>query len=383
MIKHARALLVSASILCAATCPAQQSSGASHSIVYAEAGRFGGWPANHGIWNWGNEIVVGFRSAQFKVMPVGHARDPEKQQYEYQARSMDGGVTWTVEKPPGLVRPEDGGPKVTESPGGIDFKHPDFALMFRNSGDSKESRFYYSTDRCRTWKGPHRLPIFDQPRIMARTDYIVESKNEMSVFLTAAKRNGKEGHVFLARTVDGAKTWKFISWVGPEPNGFSIMPSSARLSKSRILTMLRRKEGDEHWIDSWVTDDNGASWRFLNRPAPSTGGSVGNPPSLVALKDGRLALIYGYRSAPYGMRARLSSDKGVNWGEEIVLRNDAGCWDLGYPRSVQRPDGKVVSVYYYNDSADKERYIAATVWDPDAVISKSENSSSKGVVSGQ
>jgi hypothetical protein len=54
-------------------------------------------------------------------------------------------------------------------------------------------------------------------------------------------------------------------------------------------------------------------------------------------------------------------------GEEMILRDDAGTWDLGYPRSVQRPDGKIVTVYYYtvyyyNDKKDGERYIAATIW---------------------
>jgi hypothetical protein len=345
-------------------CNGQERQAVEHSIVYKEAGRFGGWPANHGIWSWGNEIVVGFRSARFKVMPVGHARDPEKPQDEWQARSTDGGKTWNVEKPPGLTRPENGGKAPVDSPGGVDFTHPDFALMFRASGDVTSSRYYYSNDRCRTWKGPYTLPLFGQPRIMARTDYLVDGKNEMTVFLTAAKRNGKEGRVFTARTTDGAKTWNFISWIGQEPDGFSIMPSSVRLSKTRILTMLRRKEGPEHWIDAWATDDNGSSWSFLNRPVPTTGGSVGNPPSLLMLKDGRLALIYGFRSAPYGIRARLSADKGLSWGEEFILRDDAGCWDLGYPRSVRRPDGKILTAYYYNDHPDRERYIASTIWNP-------------------
>jgi hypothetical protein len=343
---------------------AQNDPAVEHTTVYKEAGRFGGWPANHGIWRWGNEIVVGFRSAHFKVMPAGHARDPEKPQDEYQARSLDGGKTWTVEKPRDLLRPENGGTAPVDCPGGIAFSAPGFALMFRASGDVPFSRFYYSTDRCRTWRGPYKLPLFGQPRIMARTDYLVDSTNELSVFLTAAKRNGKEGHVFMARTADGAKTWRFVSWIGAEPDGFSIMPSSVRLSKSRILTTIRRKEGPDHWIDAWVTDDNGGSWRFLNRPVPSTGGSVGNPPSLVMLRDGRLALVYGYRSAPYGIRVRLSNDQGLTWNDEIVLRNDRGCWDLGYPRSVERPDGKIVTSYYYNDHPDRERYIASTIWDP-------------------
>ena len=52
------------------------------------------------------------------------------------------------------------------------------------------------------------------------------------------------------------------------------------------------------------------------------------------------------------------------WGEEIILRNDSDSWDLGYPRTVQRSDGKIVTVYYYKDTSSKERYISATIWDP-------------------
>jgi len=29
-------------------------------VVFEQEGRFGGWPANHGIWSWGDEILVGF-----------------------------------------------------------------------------------------------------------------------------------------------------------------------------------------------------------------------------------------------------------------------------------------------------------------------------------
>jgi hypothetical protein len=31
---------------------------------------------------------------------------------------------------------------------------------------------------------------------------------------------------------------------------------------------------------------------------------------------------------------------------------------------VQRADGKVVTVYYWNDNPQETRYIAATIWDP-------------------
>lgn len=82
------------------------------------------------------------------------------------------------------------------------------------------------------------------------------------------------------------------------------------------------------------------------------------------LKDGRLVLTYGYRRPPYGIRAVVSSDEGQTWGDEIVLRDDGGNWDLGYPRTVQRADGRLVTVYYFNDHKDSERYIGVTIWKP-------------------
>jgi len=356
--------LVCLCVLFAAPVFAQRSAATKTVVVYQEPGRFGGWPANNGMWSWGNEVLVGFSLGYFKNTERGHAIDPAKPSVLRFARSLDGGETWRIEEPQFLTA--DGREREPgESPGGFDFTHPDSAVALRMVSSSRGySRFYYSSDRGKNWQGPYKLPSYDRTGIAARTDYLVNGKHDLTAFITAHKVNGREGRVFAVRTTDSGKTWNFVSWIGPEPNGFSIMPSSVRLSKSRILTTLRRKEGDQHWIDAWVPDDDSATWRFLNRPVASTGGSVGNPPSLIKLKDGRLSLIYGYRSAPYGVRARLSSDQGLTWSEETVLRSDGGCWDLGYVRSVQRPDGRIVAVYYFNDARDKERYIAATIWDP-------------------
>ncbi len=334
-------------------------------VVYKEPGRFGGWPANHGIWAWGNEIVVGHRVGTFKIVKAGHAIDGSKPQESRQARSLDGGMTWQTEKPKELARTKDGGRPVQTLTAPIDFTQPNFAFMCRYTHSDPASRFYFSTDRAKTWNGPYRLPTFGQPRIMARTDVLVSGPHDATLVLTAAKQNGEEGRVFTARTTDGGITWRFVAWIGPEPAGFSIMPSSVRLSDTNILTTIRREEGEEHWIDAYRSADNGRTWMYLNRPA-STGGSVGNPPHMIRLHDGRLALTYGYRSPPYGIRARLSRDEGETWSHEIILRNDGGCWDLGYPRTVERPDGRIVTAYYFNDSPNTERYIAATIWSPEA-----------------
>jgi len=351
-------------LLVAGACVAQQPAAVKNVIVFKEAGRFGGWPANNGIWSWGDEIVVGFVDGTFKKTDRGHAIDGSQASFIRFARSLDGGETWKSDRAPFMdeqAREKD----PVELTSAVDFTNPNFAMRVRMNGNGREpARIYYSADRCKTWQGPYKLPLFDQPRSLARTDYVVNGKHDLIAFITAAKQDNREGRVFVTRTKDGGKTWQFVSWIGPEPSGFAIMPSSVRLSPNRILTSIRRKEGPQHFIDAYLSEDNGKTWTFLNKPVESAGGSQGNPPAMIQLKDGRLAMTYGYRSEPYGMRARLSDDGGRTWGPEIILRDDAGCWDLGYPRTVQRSDGKIVTIYYYNDDLYSERYIAATIWDP-------------------
>ena len=68
--------------------------------VYAEPGRFGGWPANHGLWAWGDEILVGFSAGYARDNGPGrHAIDHGRPEEHLLARSRDGGETWAVEDP--------------------------------------------------------------------------------------------------------------------------------------------------------------------------------------------------------------------------------------------------------------------------------------------
>ena len=64
--------------------------------VYRVPGRFGGWPANHGIWSWGDEILVGFGAGYYKDLgPERHNIDHDKAGgVNLLARSLDGGRTY-------------------------------------------------------------------------------------------------------------------------------------------------------------------------------------------------------------------------------------------------------------------------------------------------
>ncbi len=342
-----------------------------HVIVYKEGGKFCGWPANHGIWIWGDEILVGFELGYYKESTNKHSFDRDKLKILVTARSLDGGESWMLEKPEGIIPPSLGGRKPIQCPGNINFKHPDFAMKLNSA------RFIISYDRGKKWQGPFEIPKFNDRKMWSRTDYIVDNEKEGLFFSTSPKSDGKEGRPFAAYFGDSGKIFNFLSWIGPEPNypGYSIMPSTVRITESQIVSAIRNyKRGDvnQGWIDIYVSNNNGNSWEFLRKLA-ETGDHGGNPPSMIKLKDGRLCVVYGNRTVPSGIYAKLSSDNGQSWGDEIILRQDGKTWDIGYCRTVQRSDGKIVCVYYYITDENPEQHIAATIWDPNRV----ENGSDK------
>lgn len=363
-----------------------------HGIVYRDPQRYAGWPANYGMWAWGSEIVAVFTTGTPQPDAGFHTRTPTQPFTTVQARSLDGGRTWNIEDP---RFPSPGGRGVSadehmieelsaawairhglealprDCPGEIDFTHPDFALMCARTGlgAGTISWFYVSMDRAHTWQGPYRLPLFDQPGIEARTDILVNGPADCFFFLTASAESGEEGAgVLAARTQDGGKTVTLQSWVCKPAGVMALMPSSLRTGPGRILTAVRchaREETprDHCWIDLYVSEDNGQTFCHLTRPAPDTGRG-GNPPVIKRLPDGRIVLVYGARRPPYGIRARISADQGETWSAEILLRQDGGAPDLGYPRAVVLDDGTLVIVYYFNETPQGERFIGVTRWKP-------------------
>ena len=336
-----------------------------HGFVYKESGQFAGWPANGGIWHWGDEILVRFQIGTYKAdSGHGHAIEREKPSRQILARSLDGGATW---------QPEEIEVRSSES-ASIDFGHPDFAMQCNGN------KFRVSYNRGKTWIGNYDLPDVGN-KLTSRTDYLVSNSDDCHFFLSAKEERveaGIQDRAFCARTTDGGKNIEFVSWMTDNIEVRSVMPSTVRLSDMHLVSALRRRHDvkqqdgsrrSENWIEICHSTDNGETWSFLSKAADTDAGAGknGNPPSMARLKDGRLCVTYGYRSTPYGICAKLSEDNGKSWGEEIRIRDDGRNWDLGYTRTIQRTDGKLVTLYYYTTAETPEQHIASTIWTVDAM----------------
>lgn len=354
--------------------------------VYDEPGRFAGWPANYGMWAFGDEVVLIFVAGHVGPLQGVHARDKSRPFVPVVARSLDRGATWQLEEFTG-VRPGaetlsgdehvvaqlQAEPRITDTDfvpvtEPIDFTDPECLVMCArtNLNAGSISWFYVSRDRGHQWSGPHALPDFGQPGLSARTDIVALSEHEALFLLTAAKSNGKEGRVFAAYTADGGRTFEQRGWLGPEPGGLQIMSSSLRLGGGRILTATRchspRDSNATFWIDLYRSDDAGQSWELHARPVRDTGPS-GNPPVLLDL-DGALICVYGYREQPSGLRYVTSADAGESWSEPVIVTDDSVMKDMGYPRAVVLDDGSVLACFYNNRGDESERFIDAVRFRP-------------------
>lgn len=357
------------------------------SIVYNEPGRFAGWPANYGMWAFDDgEVVLVFLLGHTGSSDSIHARDTARPFVPVLARSFDVGSTWHLEDFAGAVpgaavlsgdEHQDAslkaGPRLRDDEfvpldDPVAFDDPETLVMLARTdlGAGSRSWFYVSRDRGRAWSGPYVLPDFGVPGIAARTDVVPLGPYEALFMLTAAKSDGHEGHVFAAFTADGGHTFTHRGWLGSEPSGLQIMPSSLRTPSGTVLSAVRchgtKTEGRRFWIDLYASTDTGLTWAHRSIPVVDTG-PAGNPPVLLALDD-RLLCVYGFRGPGSGLRYVTSDDDGWTWSAPIVLTDDTGTLDMGYPRAVVLPDQSILACYYSNRDATGARSIEAVRWRP-------------------
>ncbi len=346
--------------------------------IYRNPEHFAAWPAGNVTKCWGNEIVFGFGCGYRNDKPEPPIA-PNKPMWTVTARSFDGGETWATEKDPtlsqGFNNQEKDSERLLDFDGKIDFSDPDFTLIFGMTGHSNPGDFswwHYSTDRGRTWKGPYRMSIPGFANCLTmRTQYFVESKDELTIFGTCQKSYGREGRSFCGKMYSDGR-FEFVGWIGEEFEenfSFIIMPQARRRQDGTLVALCRTKwrEGHgcsfHHYISQYESTDGGKTWE---RKPDVSGENGNNPPALTILGDGTWVVAYGCRDASHpGIRCKFSEDEGRTWSEEINIRDDTVGWDLGYPAIVTREDGKAVLAYYYCHSKEEERYIGGCIFDKD------------------
>ena len=338
-----------------------------HQIVFYQAGQFAGWPANNGLWRWnkGGEALVSFVTGQYKELPGHNILPPYAHRF---ARTRDGGATWRVETP---TFPVENAP-ARELPAPLDFRDENLILRLIGTGyeGSNDGRgaFAVSRDRGRTWEGPFRLgDLADKAPLIGwelttRTDYIALSRDQCCLMLSARpKIAGTMDRTFWAMMDDGGRKIRFGGWIVPPKDPHrAVMPSSLTLTSTEWMTAIRRRKTNAEvcWVDCYFSADKGQNWELRSKIA-DTGIANGNPPALILLQDKRLLCAYGDRKERK-MFARVSADSGKTWQEPLVLRDDYqadsfGDSDFGYPRAFQRPDGKIVVLYYWANAIGKRK----------------------------
>jgi hypothetical protein len=170
--------------------------------------------------------------------------------------------------------------------------------------------------------------------------------------LTPDKNYKTDGYrAWHFRSDDDGQTWRNVSVIGAKHNETDIFP----LGGKRWLAAARIDA-----VELFRSDDDGETWQG---PQRVTGRNEING-HLMRLADGRLLLCYGCRVKDrYGVLAKLSSDEGQTWGPPIRLVHSLE-GDCGYPSSVQRADGRIVTAYYAKRVENHERYQMGTaVWE--------------------
>ena len=265
-------------------------------------------------------------------------------------RSRDGGMTWskpvTVFDLPGrddaidlLGRLSDG----TLIAAAVSYTWS--GETYSGEGWEADTYVMRSEDQGKTWSEPRKLETtpFDWLYPFGRPVELGDGSVLLAGYGAYLDRAGKKkvdarGHTaFVVRSRDGGKSWGEYNEVARRFNEICL----ARLPSGKLLAALR---GDAGSTFLSLSEDDGRNW---SKPDQLTGRAE-HPADLLVLSDGKLLMSHGVRHQPYGVQAMLSRDEGASWDrkKKILLAWDGDHGDLGYPVSVQRADGKIVTAYY-------------------------------------
>ena len=145
-----------------------------------------------------------------------------------------------------------------------------------------------------------------------------------------------------ARSTDEGRTWEVLGDVPvPEEVGYIRChePHVIELANGDLLGAIR-VEGPFR-VGLSRSTDGGKTWSALEET-----GCMGSPPHLLRHSSGAIVCVVGYRSDGFGQRCMISYDDGKTWDKDFIIRDDGPHGDLGYPASVELPDGSILTIYY-------------------------------------
>ena len=265
--------------------------------------------------------------------------------------SVDGGWTWKLRGAPSQ-------PHCYHTAAGLDADGKLICIVLTSDGKDrkmgKDNLCFNSTDGGRTWKQLCR----EIPAGTPFGDVIVGKGGSLraSVYLGSWAADGES--CYFIESNDNGETWHKKSLIDRPLTE----AASVHLGKGNWLVAGRTGPPDyTEFIKLYRSKDDGASWKFERKLT----GPGEHPGHLLRLADGRILLTYGDRThikfgGVRGIEVLLSSDEGQTWSEPLRLPANVGGFDLGYPASVQRADGKIVTAYY---SSNGGYHMGVVVWD--------------------
>jgi len=330
------------------------------------------------------EILCAFRRAPNRMLlwgaPSYTHTDPNS--YLVLVRSKDGGATWTSEPELIFAHPLGGSqdPCMLQlSDGSILCTSYGWALMSPKAEEEMDKtlthpRFAFlggyllrSEDGGKSWKGPfipmhvpadQTLDALGNPCPAYNRGQPIQRKDGRVYWAVVANRSkgSRQSSVHLLASANRGETWEYICPVAEDDKVTFNETSLVETVGGDILAFMRTDhfEGKLAYARSTDGGKSFGPWQ--------DGGFFGHPFQATRLKDGRIFLVYGYRREPYGIRAKLLNPEASDIVEapELVIRDDGGNGDIGYPWSVQLPDGRILVAYYFN-LANGTRFIAGSL----------------------
>lgn len=228
-----------------------------------------------------------------------------------------------------------------------------------------------SDDGAQTWTDPIKPPpvpgcvtkdVFGDPCPAYNRGAMVEASDGTLYWAVAAQTrlSPRLTETHLMASTDGGETWEYRCPIAQDDTASFNETSLYETPAGDLVAFMRTADFDDHTVIARSTD-GGKSFE-----AWEDTGFQGHPHYALRLPDDRVFLIYGYRHKPYGIRARVLNAEctDATTAEEIVLRDDGGSTDLGYPWAAMLPNGKVLAAYYLNQG-NGTRHIAGTILEID------------------